>query len=196
MFSVFGQPFIKRFALCYQTIVLSCRCVLSDVGVLWPNGWTVGHIKMKLSTRTGLGPGHIVRWGPSFSFSKGHSPPTFVHICCRKMAGWIKMPLGREIGLCPSDIVLDGTQLPSPKRGQSPPIFGPCLLWSMQVGLGPGHIVIDGDQAPLPKKGTQPPILSLVFCGQMAGWIRMPRKGAQPCLVWTFSPSYRLTLLF
>jgi len=41
----FGRPFIKRFALCYRTIVLSvclvCLSVLSvcNVGVLWPNGW-------------------------------------------------------------------------------------------------------------------------------------------------------------
>jgi len=46
------------------------------------------------------------------------------------MAGRIKMPLGREIGVSPSEIVLEmGTQLPSPKKGAEPPIFGPCLLW-------------------------------------------------------------------
>jgi len=42
------------------------------------------------------------------------------------------MALGMEVGLDPGHIVLDGdpgTQLPSPKKGQSPPIFGPCLLW-------------------------------------------------------------------
>ena len=34
------------------------------------------------------------------------------------MAGWIKIPLGREVGLDPSNIVLDGDQLPIPlKRG-------------------------------------------------------------------------------
>jgi len=34
------------------------------------------------------------------------------------MAGWIKMPLGMEVGLGPGDFVLDGIQLPSPKRGR------------------------------------------------------------------------------
>ena len=34
--AVFGPPFVKRFALCYQTVVLS----VCDVGVLWPNGLT------------------------------------------------------------------------------------------------------------------------------------------------------------
>jgi len=46
------------------------------------------------------------------------------------MAGWIKMPLGMEVGLGPGDIVVDGDPA-SPqkqKRGQ-PPIFVPCLLW-------------------------------------------------------------------
>jgi len=33
------------------------------------------------------------------------------------MAGWMKMPLGMEIGLSPGHIVLDGDQLHSPKKG-------------------------------------------------------------------------------
>ena len=47
------------------------------------------------------------------------------------MAGWIKMPLGRDVGLGPDDIVLDGDPAPSPQKGAEPPspIFGPCLLW-------------------------------------------------------------------
>jgi len=37
---------------------------------------------------------------------KGHRPPFSAHICCDQMAGWIKTPVGREVGLGPSDIVL------------------------------------------------------------------------------------------
>jgi len=37
------------------------------------------------------------------------------------------MPLGREVDLGPGDTVLDGD--PAPPKGDSPPIFGPCLLW-------------------------------------------------------------------
>ena len=33
------------------------------------------------------------------------------------MAGWIKIPLGREVGLGPSDIVLDGDPAPPPQKG-------------------------------------------------------------------------------
>jgi len=50
--------------------------------------------------------------------------------CCQTF-GWIRMPLGIEVGLNPEDIVMDGDQLPPPKkrRGAQPPIFGPCPLW-------------------------------------------------------------------
>jgi len=51
---------------------------------------------------------------------------TFVH--CGQTVGWMKMKLGMQVGLGPGHIVLDRTQLPSLK-GQSPPIFGPYLLW-------------------------------------------------------------------
>jgi len=47
------------------------------------------------------------------------------------MAGWIKMPLSTEVGLCPGDIVLDGDPAAFPQKGAQPPsqFFGPCLLW-------------------------------------------------------------------
>jgi len=40
--SIFGRPFVKRFAVCYRTVVLSCLSCLSvcDVRALWTNGWT------------------------------------------------------------------------------------------------------------------------------------------------------------
>jgi len=40
------------------------------------------------------------------------------------------MPRGREVGLGPGDIVLDGDPVP-PQKGAhaAPAIFGPCLLW-------------------------------------------------------------------
>jgi len=38
------------------------------------------------------------------------------------MAGWIKMPLGTEVGLGPGDFLCQmGTQLPLPKKGAEPP---------------------------------------------------------------------------
>jgi len=48
--------------------------------------------------------------GPSFS----------AHVCCGQKARWIKMSLGREVGLGPGDIMLDG----DPKEGaQQLPTF-------------------------------------------------------------------------
>ena len=57
---------------------------------------------------------------PSSPSTKGHNPQFSAHICCGQIAGWIKVPLGMEVGLGPGDFVLMGIQLPSPKRGQSP----------------------------------------------------------------------------
>ena len=52
---------------------------------------------------------------------------TFVH--CGQTVGRIKMKLGRQVGLGPGHIVLDGDPAPPLPKGHSPPpIFGPYLL--------------------------------------------------------------------
>ena len=58
---------------------------------------------------------------------KGTSPEFSAHVRCDQMAGWMKMPLGKELGLGAGDIVLGDPAAP-PKRAQ-PSVFGPCLLW-------------------------------------------------------------------
>jgi len=59
---------------------------------------------MKLSMLIGLGPGHIVLDGdPAPPPLKDHRPQFSTHICCGQMAGWIKMPVGVQIGLGPGD---------------------------------------------------------------------------------------------
>jgi len=51
-------------------------------------------------------------------------------VYCSQTVGWIKMPLGAEVGLGPGDIVLDGDPAPPMLRGTAiPTLFGPCLLW-------------------------------------------------------------------
>jgi len=54
-------------------------------------------------------------------------------VYCGQTVGWIKIPLGMEVGLGPGHIVLDGDQTPPPpkkKQGaQQAPLFCPCLLW-------------------------------------------------------------------
>jgi len=125
---IFGRPFVKRFALCYRTVVMSvCLSVLSET--LAYCGQKVGWIKMKIGMWVGLGPGHIVLDGdPALLPPKGHSPRFLAHICCGQMAGWIKMPLGMEVGLGPNKW---GHSSLLPKKGAEPPSrsFGPCPLW-------------------------------------------------------------------
>jgi len=81
--SIFGQPFVKRFALCYQTVVcLSCPVCLTFVYC----GQTVGWIQMKLGMQVGLGPGYIVLDGdPAPPLQRG-TAPNFRHISV--MAKW------------------------------------------------------------------------------------------------------------
>ena len=47
------------------------------------------------------------------------------------------------------------------------------MLFGMEAGLRPGHIVLDGDLAP-PKGHTSPKFSTHVYCGQTAGWMKMP----------------------
>jgi len=72
---VFGRPFVKWFALCYQSVVcLSCPVCLSvcDVRALWPNGWT-DRDETWHAGRPWPWP-HCVRWGPSSPCPKGAQP--------------------------------------------------------------------------------------------------------------------------
>jgi len=130
----------------------------------------------------GLGPCHIVLDGDLPS--KGAQPPAqfSAHVYCSLTAGWIKMPLDREVNVSPGDIVLHGD--PAPPKGAQPPIFGPCLLWpngrmdeaATWCGGRPQprrHCVKWGSSSP--RKGHCTPHFSAhVYCGEMAGWIKMP----------------------
>ena len=121
--TVFGRPFVKRFALCYQSVCLSVTLIYC--------GQTVGRIKMKLGMQVGLGPGHPVPHPPKGADCG--ATQFLAHICCGQMAAWIKMPLGMELGLGQGDFVLDGDSAPPLQKGAEPPSppknCGPCLLW-------------------------------------------------------------------
>jgi len=101
------------------------------------------------------------------------------------MARWIKTPLGRKVGLDPSDIVLDGDPAPLPKKGTEPPIFGTCLLcpngwmdqdatWYRGRPRSKRHCFRWGPSSPSPKREQSPQFSAHVCCGEMAGWIQMP----------------------
>jgi len=100
----------------------------------------------------------------------GRSPQFSAHVCCGQMARWIKMLLGKEVGLSPDDIVLDGDTAPLPQKGSEPRNYHICcgqtagwmkMPLGTEVDLIPGHIALDGDPA-LPAKGAQQPPLFLI----------------------------------
>jgi len=141
--------------------------------LLWPNGsmdqdatWQEGRPR---PTR------HCVRLGPSSRPQKGDRAPKFsAHVYCAQTAGWIKMPLGMEVGLDPSDIVLDGNPAPPPRKVAEPPIFGPCLLWPNNwmdqdvtwYGGRPQprpHCARWEPSSPSPKMGTASPNFRPIF---------------------------------
>jgi len=128
---IFGRPFVKRFALCYRTVVLSvCLSVLS-VTLMYcgQNGWMDRDETWHAGRPRPWS--HCFTWGPSSLSHRGHSPQFSAHIGCGQMAGWIKMPLGMEVGLGPGDFVLHGQHCvrwgPSfpQKKGTLPPNFWP-----------------------------------------------------------------------
>ena len=90
-YSFFGRPFVKRFALCYRTVVLSVMLVYCFQ--------TAGQIKMKLGLQVGLGPGHIVLDGdpaPPPPQTGGTAPQFSAHVYCGQTAGCIRIPQGME----------------------------------------------------------------------------------------------------
>jgi len=70
---LFGRLFVKRFTLCYRSVV----CPVLSVTLVYC-GQKVGRIKMKLGMQLGPGPGHIVLDGdPALpSPKKGAEPPS------------------------------------------------------------------------------------------------------------------------
>jgi len=77
--------------------------------LLWPNG-----CMYQDTTWYGRRPQprwHCVRWGPSSTPLKGHSPPSPPPKSrpSGHLAGWIKMAPGTELGLSAGDTVLDDT---------------------------------------------------------------------------------------
>jgi len=141
---IFGRPFVKRFALCYRTVVLSvCPVCLSvcNVRALWPNGWTdqdeTWHAGMPRPWP------HCVRGGrPSSTSPKGAEPPIFgpyllwPNGCMDQVAtsyGARPQPRGLCVTWGPS---------PLPKRGQSPlPNFRPISIVAKRLDASRCHLV-------------------------------------------------------
>jgi len=76
--------------------------------LLWPNGWM--DQDGTWHGGIGLGPVHIMLDGDRAPLPKrgqSHPPQFSAHLSSGQTAGWIKMPLGTEVGLGLRDIVFD-----------------------------------------------------------------------------------------
>jgi len=115
-------------------------CLLSNVGVLWPNGW-MDQDETWHAGRPRPWP-HCVRWGPSSPPPKGGRASLFsAHVYCVQMAGWMKMPCGRQVGVDPSDIVLDGDPVPPPRKGRRATNFRPMSVVAKWLDGSRCHLV-------------------------------------------------------
>ena len=138
--TVFGQPFVKRFALSYQSIVLS----VCDVCAMWPNGWT-DQDETWHTGRPRPWP-HCVRWGPSSPSPKGAQarPPIFGPYLLRPN-GYMDQDVTwcMEVGLGPGDFVLDGDPAPPPQKGGRAllPNFRPISIVAKRLNASRCHLV-------------------------------------------------------
>jgi len=79
---------------------------------------------------------------PEKEAEPGAELPQFsAHVYCGKMVEWIKMALGKEVGLGPVDIVLDGDTSPLPKKGGRAPSFRPIFIVAKRVHGSGCHLV-------------------------------------------------------
>ena len=120
--------------------VLSVCLSVCDVGVLWPNGW-MDQDATWYAARPQLTP-YSVRLGP---LPRMCTSQFLAHICCGQITRWVTMPLGREVCLSPTDIVLDGDPASPPKGGGAPHFLahvycGQTPEWiKMSLGTAVGH---------------------------------------------------------
>ena len=111
-----------------------------------------------------------VRWGSRSPLPKRRAshPKVSAHVYCGQTAGWMKLVLGKDVGLSPGDFVLDGDPVPFPQKGAKPPPqfsahfycaqTAGCIKMplGMEVGLSLSEFVLDGDLAPPQKGGGAP----------------------------------------
>ena len=172
--NVFGRPFVKRFALCYRSVVcLSVLSVCNSV-TLVHCGQTVEWIKMKIGVEVGLGPGHTVLDGDPAPLPKRAQLPIF-DLCLLWPNGWMNQDATWYDGrprLRQHRARWGPSSTPKGTAQFSAHVCcGQTAGWikmplGAKVGLGPGHIVLHGDPAlPLPKGAESHPIFG-------------------PCLLW------------
>ena len=63
-------------------------------------------------------------------------------VYCGQRVGWIRMPLGTDVGFGHGHITLDGDQLSPRKGAQQPPLFVPCVLWPNGRPMRPSQLLL------------------------------------------------------
>ena len=131
---VFGRPFVKRFALCYRSVVcpvLSCLSVclsVCDVRALWPNGWTDQNETWHAG-RPRLWP-YCVRWGPISRSPKGGGEPPIFGPCLLWPNGWMDQDATWYGGRTwPRRLCVRWDPAPPPKKGAEPLTY----FWPMSI---------------------------------------------------------------
>ena len=116
---------------------------------------------------------HCARWDPAPPPQKkaGTVPQFSVHVCCCQTSGWIKMPLGMEVGFSPGHTVLDADPAPLPLKRGTAPTFRPMFIVVKRLDGSRCHLVRrkGSAQATLcymgiqlhPIRGTASPIFGL-----------------------------------
>ena len=132
------------------------------------------------------------------------APQLSAHVHCAQTAGWIKMSLGRKVGLDPSNIALDGDSAPLPKKGAEFPQFWPMSLlcqngWTDQHATWYGgrprrkpHCARWGPSILSPKRGRSPLQFSAhVYCDQTVAhlsycWalVSLPDQKPKHIIIW------------
>jgi len=122
--------------------MLSDRCLpcsalsVCDVGVLWRNGW-MDQDETWHGGRPRPRP-HCIRWGPTCSSSlpkRGNFRP--MSLVAKRLDG-SRCHLVGILDIGPGDIVLDGVQLPSPKKVGT--ALHPLCFWLMSCGQTVAHL--------------------------------------------------------
>ena len=107
---------------------------------------------MPLGTEVNLGPGDVVLdGGRSSSPYKGQFS---FHVYCGQTAGWMKTPLGTEVDLGRGHVVRRGPSFLAKGEQQSPPLFGPCLLWQRSPIPASAELLLDDLSFPSPALAT------------------------------------------
>ena len=84
----FGRPFVKRFVLCYWTVVCLSVCLSVLSVMLVYRGQTVEWINMPLGMEVGLHPDHTVLDG-HLAPPNGHNSPPIFDPCLLWPNGWM-----------------------------------------------------------------------------------------------------------